>query len=186
MKNEIRKVYKAKRASMDKAQVSEKSIKACEIFLKSALYENAKTIMLYMPLGNETDTTDIIKRAFADGKRVAFPVTDEESGEITPCYATAKTTFSKGAFSVNEPCGNDVADAEDIEVVLVPGIAFDKNGSRVGFGKGCYDRLLCRTKAVKIGFCYENQLCENIPADEHDIKMDYIITEKKLIRCKNM
>ena len=181
MKNEIRKVYKLKRSSMDKAEVLEKSKKACKIFLKSDLYENAKTIMLYMPLGNETDTTDIINKAFADGKKVAFPVTDEESGEITPCYATAETVFEKGAFSVNEPCGNDVADAEDIEVVLVPGIAFDKNGSRIGFGKGCYDRLLKNTDAVKVGFCYDLQLCDNIPNEQFDIKMDYIITDNGII-----
>ena len=178
MKNEIRKAYKAKRSSIDKAEVLEKSKKVCKHFLESELYKNSEVLMLYMPLGNETDTTDIINKAFADGKRVAFPVTDEESGEITPCYATAETVFEKGAFSVREPKVLDIAEVCDINVVIVPGIAFDKNGSRIGFGKGCYDRLLKNTDAVKVGFCYDLQLCEKIPIYEHDIKMDYIITEK--------
>ena len=185
MKNEIRKKFKEKRIAMEKTEVSEKSRFACEVFLKSEMYKNANVLMLYMPLGNETDTTDIIDRAFADGKKVVFPVTDEESGEIMPCYATAETEFEKGAFSINEPSVLDVADALDIDTVIVPGIAFDKRGGRIGFGKGCYDRLLKKTTAVKIGFCYNFQVCGEICTENHDIKMDYLITENSIIICKN-
>ena len=184
MKNEIRKVNKIKRASMDETEAFEKSKKACKLFLESDFYKNAKSLMLYMPLGNETDTTEIINASFGDGKKVIFPVTDAKSGEITPCYATEESEFSKGAFSVKEPCIKDIADALDIDVVIVPGIAFDKNGARVGFGKGCYDRLLRNTSAVKIGFCYNFQLCEGIPTESHDIKMDYVVTENGIFKCK--
>ncbi len=183
MKNELRNIYKAKRREMSAEEVNVKSKKACELFLESDFYKKAKVLMLYMPLGNETDTTHIIKKAFYDGKRLAFPVTNAVSGEITPCYATEKSEFSKGAFSVNEPCIKDAARVEDIDVVLVPGIAFDKNGGRIGFGKGCYDRLLVKTNAVKIGFCYDFQLCDEIPAQEHDVKMDCIITENGVFEC---
>ena len=184
MKNEIRKVNKIKRSSMEKAEVLEKSSKACAVFLKSEIYKNAKQIMLYMPLGNETDTTDIINRAFADGKKLNLPVTDAKTGEITPCYFEKDSEFSKGAFSIKEPCIKDIADLSNIDVILVPGIAFDRTGVRVGFGKGCYDRLLKKTSAVKVGFCYDFQLCDKIPSEEHDVKMDYIITENGIINCK--
>lgn len=184
MKSEIRKANKIKRASMEKAEVLEKSSKACAVFLKSEIYKDVKQIMLYMPLGNETDTTDIISKAFADGKKVIFPITDAETGEITPCYADENTQFTKGAFSVNEPRDMNVADVTEVDVILVPGIAFDRSGSRIGFGKGCYDRLLTNTSAVKVGFCYEFQLCDKIPSEEHDVKMDYIITENVTINCK--
>lgn len=185
MKNEIRKKFKEKRRAMEKSEVSEKSRCACEVFLKSEMYKNAKILMLYMPLGNETDTTEIIKRAFADEKKLIFPVTDERTGVITPCYATTETEFKEGAFSVNEPCDANVAEPLDIDTVIVPGIAFDKSGGRIGFGKGCYDGFLNKTKAVKIGFCYELQLCDKIPGKEYDIKMDCIITENRIIMCKN-
>ena len=177
MKNEIRKKFKLKRKTMEKSEVVSKSSKACKHFLESDFYKNAKTIMLYMPLGNETDTTDIINRAFSDGKKVAFPVTDEASGDITPCYATAQTEFSKGGFSVREPDVKVVAKPTDFDVIIVPGIAFDKKGNRIGFGKGCYDKLLVKTNCIKVGFCYDFQLCDNIPTEETDIKMEYIITE---------
>ena len=183
MKNEIRKKFKEKRRLMEKSEVSKKSRFACEVFLKSEMYKNAKTLMLYIPLGNETDTTEIIKRAFADGKKLIFPVTDERTGVITPCYATTETEFEKGAFAVNEPVVKNCASAKDIDVIIVPGIAFDKKGRRIGFGKGCYDRLLKNTSAVKTGFCYDFQLCDEIPAEEHDVKMDCIITENGVFKC---
>ena len=182
MKNEIRKEFKKKRASMEKTEVAEKSRVACDLFLKSEIYKNARVIMAYMPLGNETDTSYIIKKAFEDGKRLAFPVTDEQSGEITPCFAFADSNFEKGAFSVIEPADKIVANGEDIDVVIVPGIAFDKKGARVGFGKGCYDRFLNKTNAVKVGFCYSFQLCDDIPADSYDIQMDFLITENEIIK----
>ena len=178
MKNELRKIYKLKRREMTVEEVEVKSKKACKHFLESDLYKNADTLMLYMPLGKETDTTDIINCAFSDGKKVAFPVTDEASAQITPCYATVDTEFSKGGFSVKEPDVKVVANAKDFDVIIVPGIAFDKKGCRIGFGKGCYDKLLVGTDAVKIGFCYDLQIFDNIPTEEFDIKMDYIITEK--------
>lgn len=169
---------------MERAEVVKKSHTASELFLSSDIYKNAKQLMVYMPLGNETDTTDIINAAFRDGKKLVFPVTDLKNGEITPCYATEDTKFEKGAFSVKEPCVKDIADVSKIDVILVPGIAYDKKGARVGFGKGCYDRLLKKTSSIKVGFCYDFQICEKIVAEEHDIKMDYLITESGIIQCK--
>ena len=104
-------------------------------------------------------------------------LTDEASGDITPCYATAQTKFSKGGFSVREPDVKVVAKPTDFDVIIVPGIAFDVQGNRIGFGKGCYDKLLVKTNGIKVGFCYDFQLCDNIPTEETDIKMDCIITE---------
>ncbi len=185
MKSEIRNQNKIRRSAMKTEEVMQKSREAANIFLASDYYKNSKQLMLYMPLGNETDTSAIIKAAFCDGKTVVFPVTDEKSGEITPFYAFFDTTFSKGAFSVSEPVGTQIADMSKTDVVLVPGIAFDKTGNRVGFGKGCYDRLLKDSSATLIGFCYGFQVCEHIPSEAHDIKMDALVTEKGLFRCKN-
>ena len=64
----------------------------------------------------------------------------------------------------------------------MPGIAFDKHGARVGFGKGCYDKFLAKTQAVKVGFCYDFQLCDEIETDKHDILMDYLVSEKGILK----
>ncbi len=181
MKSEIRKLNREKRNSLSKTEVQIKSKKASDYFTESKIYKNAETIMLYMPLGNETDTTMIIKKAYNDGKKTVFPVTDKANGEITPVYADENAVFVKGAFSVNEPWEKNIATPESIDVVIVPGIAFDKNGNRIGFGKGCYDKFLIKTNAVKVGLCYDFQLLDEIPSDLYDIKMDYIITEEGMI-----
>lgn len=184
MKNEIRTINKAKRAEMSKSDVIEKSRECAKEFLISDFYKNADVIMLYIPLGNETDTTEIIKKAHDDNKRCVFPVTDEKSGIITPYYAERDTDFKKGAFAVMEPCKKEVADINDIDVIIVPGVAFCKNGGRIGFGKGCYDRFLESTRAIKIGYCYNFQLCDEIAGDAHDVNMDYLITESGMIACE--
>lgn len=183
MKNQIREQNRIKRRAMDKTEVAEKSKAAARVFLESALYQKAEQIMLYLPLGNETDTSDIISAAFCDGKRLVLPVTDPKTGEITPCVYEKDTELAQGAFSVTEPLGAEPADMSKTDVVLVPGIAFDLSGNRVGFGKGCYDRLLKCTTAIKIGFCYDFQICPEISADEHDVKMDFLVTEKGIHIC---
>lgn len=166
---------------MSKAEIAEKSKAAAKAFLQSKLYKNVQQIMIYLPLGNETDTSEIIDASFRDGKKIVLPVTDPQTGVITPCLYEKDTKLIKGAFSVTEPEITVPADMSKTDVVLVPGIAFDLSGNRLGFGKGCYDRLLEGTSAVKVGVCYDWQICPEITADEHDVKMDFLITENGLI-----
>lgn len=177
-KSDVREFNKTKRSGMEKEVVKEKSESISKFFLSSEFYKNAGCIMLYLPLGNEVDLTKIIIAAFADNKKVILPVTNETTGEITPCEITKVTEYLVGAFGVTEPQNAKKADESEIDVVVVPGIAFDKKGARVGFGKGCYDSFLKNVSATKIGVCYDFQLCDDIEVQEHDICMDCIITEK--------
>lgn len=183
-KEQIRLEIKSLRKNMLSGEVTEKSEKAVEQFLKSEIYKNSKTIMLYVAIGNETDTAKLISSAMAEGKKTVFPVTDAESGIITPYFARTDTVFKKGAFSVEEPQQTRIADISTIDTVVVPGIAFDRKGARIGFGKGCYDMFLQNSSAVKVGLCYEFQLLEKNFSESHDIKMDYIVTENELLKCR--
>ena len=140
--------------------------------------------MLYMPLGNEVLTQKMIENAFADGKTVLVPVTDGETFEISAHKIEQDTKFEVGVFSLKEPKFKELFDKDKIDVVLVPGVAFSRRGTRIGFGKGCYDRFLKECKATKVGFFYEFQLTEKIISDSFDIDMNYIVTEKEIIDCK--
>ena len=122
MKNILRKENKEKRSSMTIDEVTRKSLSASEWLLSEKIYKNAKTIMLYMPLGNETDTTCIMAKAFQDGKRVVLPVTDEENVDIIPCFVTTETEFKKGAYSISEPKSMNICNEAEIDLVVVPGI----------------------------------------------------------------
>ncbi len=178
MKSEVRNFYKKLRSEMSETDRTEKSKLAQKNFLETALYKNAKTIMLYMPIGNETDTKDIVMSAFKDKKSLAFPVTSQNNFEIIPYCADENTEFLKGGFSVPEPTRTSPILKDEIDLVLVPGIAFDTSGGRVGFGKGCYDRFLKGFNGIKVGFSFDSQVCEDVCSDKYDIKMDYLVTDK--------
>jgi len=180
-KNELRKYYKNLRQSLTSDTVSEKSNIICGLFTESDLYKNAETVMLYSPIRNETDTRTIIKKAFEDGKRVVLPVTCGD--DIYGVYLTAGSVMAKGRFDVPEPQNAEKADKMDIDIAAVPGIAFDRKGGRIGFGKGYYDRFLKDIRAVKIALCYDFQIADSIDTETFDIKMEYIITESGVIKC---
>ena len=169
---------------MTKEDAEQRSILAQDAFLASQPYKDARIIMLYYPIGNETDTQRIASRAHKDGKRLVYPVTDKKTGVITPFYAEENSIFQIGAFSVPEPEKTQIARTEDIDIVIVPGVAFGKNGTRIGFGKGCYDRFLKNITAVKVGFCYDFQICGGIDAEKHDVNMDFLITESGVHTCE--
>ncbi len=183
-KEELRKINKEKRRELLKDEINEKSIKASKVLLESNIYKTANTIMLYYPLGNEMDTSYIFKCALKDGKTVAFPITDVKTNELTAIVADSNTQFSRGGYKIFEPNSNNVIDKGKIDVVIVPGIAFDKRGNRVGFGKGCYDRFLNGINAIKIGFGYEFQMTSEFLADKFDVCMDYLICENGLVDCE--
>ena len=183
-KCELRRINKEKRRSLSGDEVKERSKRASQFFLESDIYKNTKTIMLYYPLGNETDTSYISKCALDDKKTIVYPITNMKTNELTAVIADDNTSFSKGGYSVFEPESYKTIDKNKIDVIIVPGIAFDKKGYRVGFGKGCYDRFLGDVNALKIGFCYSFQIVDTISFDEHDICMDYLISEDGLVNCE--
>ena len=182
-KEELRKINKVKRNEILPCEIEEKSKKTAKNFVNSEIYKDANVIMLYYPLGKETDTLYVFKKALADNKTVVFPVTDIDTDTITPVLADRNTHFSRGVYSVFEPDIKKVYN-EKIDVVIVPGIVFDKRGFRVGFGKGCYDRFLEKTNSVKVGYCYDFQVVEAIENDSFDIKMDYLVSESGMMVCE--
>lgn len=182
-KSEIREIYKHRRSVMDRAEISALSAWATEIFTATDIYNIADTVMLYMPIGKEADTSAMMRKTLCDGKRVVLPVTTAD-GTITPVYADENTAYGKGAFSIPEPTGGEVASFDDIDVIIVPGLAFDKEGGRVGYGKGCYDRFLPRTNATKIGYCFDRFVCDKIDTDSFDIPVDFLLTESGIIKCR--
>ena len=141
-------------------------------------YKEAKTVMIYMPIKGEADVTGLL----GDEKIFLTPVT--EGDEISPSVVNGE--FVTGSFNVPEPCDRQIFDKDKIDIVLVPGVAFDKCGNRMGYGKGYYDRFLKDMKALKIGVCHSFQLRDNVPNEEHDVKMDMIVTEREVWSRENI
>ncbi len=171
---------RAMRRAMTTDEVKEKSAQIQKRLLGFEKYVNAKTVMLYISAFKEPSTTEIIAAALNSGKRVVVPVSDTQTETIILSYLEAISDLQKGAYGILEPKTIKPADAADIDFILVPGLAFDTKGNRMGFGKGYYDKLLCSTAAEKTALCYEFQLFDAIPANEHDVPMNTIITEEKI------
>ena len=146
--------------------------------------KQAKTICTFISAFKEPDTVEIIKELWEQDKKIVVPITDIESGTLSLSYINSMDDMKKGAYGILEPKTVRKADENNIDVILVPGLAFDRNGGRMGFGKGYYDRLLESSKAVKIGLCYDFQILEKIPTEIHDVPMNFVITEKEILEIR--
>ena len=146
-------------------------------------YARAKSIALYAPTHNETDTGLILAASFQAGKRVLYPAVCGH--QMVFRHIDRVESLQKGAFGIMEPCPTGVDHlADEADLIVVPGVVFDLTGHRIGYGKGFYDRFLhhpgCR--AHLIGLCHDFQLTDSaIPVDSHDIPMEIVVTDKRII-----
>lgn len=173
-KEDIRRRVKASKALLDesdKARAAEKVFAALE---HTAAFMLADRILMYHSLPDELSTRSFISR-WSSRKRFYLPRVNGLNLEILP-YDESRLAL--GSFHIEEPTGHDTTDINEIELIVVPAVAYDRNGNRVGRGKGYYDRLLSRSTATRIGVGYDFQLIEEgIDADPHDVPMDVVITE---------
>ncbi len=139
-------------------------------------FADAHTLLLYSALPDEVQTQQLIDELTAEGKLVVLPkVTGETEMELR--HYTGSNDLEKGAFGILEPTGELFTDDGSIDVAVIPGMAFDTAGHRLGRGKGYYDRMLSRMPEVyKIGICFPWQIVDEVPSDEHDIVMDCVIS----------
>lgn len=168
----------AVRKSLSPEDMAESSGKIEEKLFEEEHFKNAKTVAFYLPLHNEVDTKRMIGRAMKEGKEVLVPVTNDE---IKMCRFTSFEDLVPGKFEVPEPKQHEPKD-HMAEVVLVPGIVFGLCMHRLGYGKGYYDKYFKNSKAFRIGICHDFQVVDKLPRHEHDIPMDLIITDKRLIK----
>ncbi|HLG23960.1 MAG TPA: 5-formyltetrahydrofolate cyclo-ligase [Candidatus Nanoarchaeia archaeon] len=182
MKEEIRKLVLDKRDRLSKTQVSAASLVISKNLKKLGSFKDAKTIMFYVSFGNEVYTHDLIKE-YLSVKSAAVPKIVEH--EIEPSLVIDFDSLApSGKFGIPEPMELMKVSYKGIGAVLVPGVAFDKNGHRIGFGFGHYDKFLKKVPhAVKIGLAFDFQVVDLIPKEEHDVAMDFIVTEKRVVDC---
>lgn len=143
-------------------------------------YLEADTIISYVSINNEVDTYGIINKAFSDRKKVAVPkITDKKMDFY---FIKSLRELKKGYFNIPEPINtSNICIPDNINsgkmLMIVPGVAFDINNNRLGYGGGFYDKYLCKYKMNTIAICFKEQIFDKLPIDEHDIKMDLIISD---------
>ena len=180
-KNAIRTMIKEKKAELSTGYVWTYSLEVCNTFLQSDAYKNAKVIYTYLAYNQEIVTDTIIDAAWKDGKIVAVPkVLDEGTMEFFKIDSFDNIDF--GYCKIPEPTGNEPIMHEKDVLMILPGLAFDKNNNRLGYGGGFYDRYIEKeeragTKFYKVSLAYDFQILDELPVEDHDKKVDIIISK---------
>jgi len=183
MKNKLKGIMLEKRNSLSKEEMLEKGRKIEASLLNLQEYKNSNTVMFFVSFNSEVNTHEMIKKALKE-KIVAIPKVLQH--EIEPSIILGLDNLVQaGRFGILEPIEIMKLAYKSIDIVLVPGIAFDKEGYRIGYGFGFYDKFLKKVaKAVKIGLCFDFQLVDKVPKEEHDVAVDFIITDERVIECR--
>jgi 5-formyltetrahydrofolate cyclo-ligase len=159
------------------------SAKARIILTEQPTWMSARSVLAYAPLPDELDLWTVLNDAFAAGKSVFLPKFDPKRGEYYACPLPRSTNdLAPGKFNIPEPQATPECEAPNrLDLALVPGVAFDLQGRRLGRGKGFYDRLLKTIQAKTCGVAYDHQLVDQIPVQPHDISVNCILTPTRWI-----
>ena len=179
-KNRLRKEAKEKRSSIENKE--ELSEKIGENLFSLESYKNCKKLFAYFSYPQEVSTQRIIEKALTDGKKVAIPRCENEN-KMTYYYIESETELEEGNFNgILEPKPNgEKAFPDEETLVIVPALAFGKDGSRLGHGMGFYDRFLARGNFKTVGLCFGKLLFSALPEDEFDRRVSLVITENEII-----
>lgn len=169
----IRKAMREKNRSLSPESREESSLRLWERVSKREEFQSAECIALFCSLPDEPDTTTILKMA-SSSKRVVIPRVE---GEEMSFYDYIPDSLESGSYGILEPKTGDKAAPEEIDLMIVPGVAFTLSGKRMGRGKGYYDKYMAKMspKSIKIGVCYAHQIMEELPTEPHDIMMQCVI-----------
>ncbi|MBI4398719.1 MAG: 5-formyltetrahydrofolate cyclo-ligase [Candidatus Omnitrophica bacterium] len=149
-----------------------------EMILDLPAFRKAQTVMLYMALDEEVGTRELLALAFREKKQILLPVLLEETNEIIAAELLNSTRMKPGKYGIMEPeSWSSPFPTRELDIVFVPGLAFDRNNHRLGRGKGYYDKFLCQLspRTSTVGLAFDFQLVEELPVDVHDIKLDIVV-----------
>jgi len=178
-KEKIRRKIAEQRNNLSAEFIEKNSKVISEKLLGMDIYNEADTVYMYMDYRGEVATKEIIEDAFAKGKKVALPRIVDDKMEFY--YITDIDDTNVGYFGIKEPVSNEIARGEN-PLVIMPGVAFDSNKHRIGYGRGFYDKYLAENNGYnKVALSFDFQVMEEVPFDNTDITPDIIITEKNIV-----
>lgn len=187
MKDAIRKQILQERNKLSVEEICLLSEKIFNNLRNHSFFNNSTHVMIYLDFKNEVKTDLIINYCLENNKKVYIPICIPETRELCVSRITNLEELQSGHYGIREPGLEYIrlSDSNLIDLILVPGVAFDVSGNRIGFGAGYYDRFMMRLKpgAIKAALAYSFQIVDTLPSDEYDIPMDYIVTEKYTINC---
>lgn len=174
-KQEIRKQIRKQKEKYSPEQKKKKSQMIFKKIEELELFSSADIVMAYWSMDDEVYTHDFIQK-YLGQKRIILPVVKGDV-LILKEFKGITNMITGESYGISEPDGEEFLEIQKIDIILVPGVAFDQTKNRLGRGKAYYDKLLKESNASKIGICFDFQMIDSVPVDEHDIKMDLVITD---------
>jgi 5-formyltetrahydrofolate cyclo-ligase len=191
-KVQIRANMKVFLAGLSASERHVRSLAACNFLVGTREFKNAETIMIFMSMPSEVETSTLAVKAWQEGKNIAVPRIDWESKRMEPVQIKSldvgmQTSGPAGTnIAIREPVDGTEVPLGMIDMIVIPGLAFDRNGFRVGRGRGFYDRFLSQQdfQGVRCALCFHEQLqAQAIPCEAHDVPMDLIVTDREVVHC---
>jgi 5-formyltetrahydrofolate cyclo-ligase len=182
-KGELRREYLKRRLELSSKEVGWKSLEVQKKCVDLKEFKEAKKVALYANFKNEVMTDFIFNESIKEGKKVFFPKIDVVKKRMCFCEIDSDDGLAKGCYGVLQPVSDKNISIEWVDIIFVPGLVFDIQGNRLGYGKGHYDKVLSALKGKKsvVGLAFEMQIAGEVPVCSHDVKMDKIITEDRII-----
>lgn len=181
-KNELRQKYRALRDSFGEEFIERASKLACENLADCKEFIDADMVLLYYPIKNEISPKPIFELCLKMGKTVAFPVCQNDSSALLFKKISSLDSLTRSSFGLLEPNEScETVNPSEKTFCIVPALAFSRDGHRLGYGKGFYDRFLANFKGKSAGFSYSALVCDTFPHDEHDIPLNMIVTESEVL-----
>lgn len=179
-KNAIRNRIISRRDAMTMLEIASLSQEVAAQFLASDFYGDASILALYCSIRSEVITSGIFDAAIQSGRRILYPRTVGTTLEFVAVKSL--DTLAVSRFGICEPQTGDSFPLEAIDLIVLPGVAFDEQGIRLGYGLGCYDRALAQARRpTLVGLAYDFQVVESLPREEHDIPVDFVVTERRML-----
>ena len=173
-KTELRRSIREKKRAMTEPQILEKSEALTKLFLASPEYRSARSVYGYLPYNQEVRTVPLLEQALRDGKRVAVPKCYGD--EMRFIWMEDLSRVDKGYAGIPEPIADGPVADDETALVLMPGMAFDKEGHRIGYGGGFYDKFLAREGShPTLALCYDFQVVSHLETEEFDIPVDKVL-----------
>ena len=179
-KKQLRKSISELKKCLSNNEKEERSLIITEKIETFSEFQSSENVLLYSSLPDEVFTGEALKRWFGI-KKICLPVV---VGDILKIKEDDPAKMEIGSFGILEPDGEELVDIDDIDLMIIPGVAFDKSCNRLGRGKGYYDKLLSNVRSTKIGICYDCQITDSIPVNDFDVTLDYVVTESLILKNK--
>lgn len=183
-KGSLRKEIRKRLEAMTPEQQAEASGRACALLEQQAIWREAKLILFYAPVPQEVDLWRLLHDSIAAGKMTALPRFDSATQRYVACrIEDLGKDLKEGEFGIREPAGHCVViSSKPLDLILVPGVAFDLQGRRLGRGKGFYDQLLASVRGTTCGVAFDEQIVERVPVEPHDVHLNCILTPTRWIK----